>query len=352
MEVGMLWKYEVHDSLTGITDTVVVSIVDTATIADGSLGHIWKYNRNDAISTGYTSTRGDTLAIYRDSANIPAFEYFIFPLTVGKVWIGPFSAWKDSNHVIEEGLISVPAGDFVDGIRVDRFWGIDFEGGGDYSSTWIVPDVGFVYRYQLSKISDGASITVTVNEIWKLLSYDLSTFTIDQFPTGVGSEWVYETYDSSSTIYDTVEVGIVEIANLSGGRVAYLWEFNYPALVDTQYVIIDGNKIEIFPDTFLTYFDAICYEFPLTVGRYWGISTFVPIPDVIEKGTITVPAGTFESGFRHIDAGGAFNYYWYEDSWLVPEIGFVFRARHEYGFDPGRTIIWKLLSYQIPQEIH
>jgi hypothetical protein len=346
MSIGVLWTYEVYDSLTESTDTILVSIVDTVSTCSGSFVTVWKCKLSDVISTRYVGVAGDTLAIQGDSLYLLPSEYFVFPLTVGSKWNGPCGI-GDTSGVTRSGGISVPAGDFNSGVRIDRLWDVDFEGGGNSSSTWIVPEVGIVFRYLFSQFSDGSTIYIRTNEVWKLLRYDLSTFGIEQFPITIGSEWVYETHYSHWDVCDTIHVKIAGTTNVPDGRDALIWEYRCENLVDTQYVIVAENRLEVYPNRFFICTNELYYEFPLAVGRNWGVETFDPLPDVIGRGRITVPAGTFESGFHHVYGGGGYNYYWLADDWLVPGVGFVSHSRGVIDLGPPVTTTWKLLSYQI-----
>jgi hypothetical protein len=178
MAIGVLWIYEVHDNLAEVTDTIQVSIVDTVSTGDGSFFTVWKYNRSDVISTRYIEVAGDTLVIRHDTLNLQPCEYLVFPLKVGRRWTVP-CGFRDTSWVTHSGRISVPAGDFDNGFQIDRLWNFDIEGGGNRSTTWIVPEVGIVFRHLLSQFSDGSTTTFTADEEWRLLSHDLSTFEID-----------------------------------------------------------------------------------------------------------------------------------------------------------------------------
>jgi hypothetical protein len=349
--VGMLWTYEVYDSLTGKTDTVLVSVTDTFTFENGQQTYQWRFKSSDDILIKKSILSGDTFAFFgRAGVDFPE-EYFIFPLELGNEWTGP--RWGDTSIVSDSGLVSVPAGDFAVAFLIDRRWNLDFEGGGNRSETWIVPEVGVAYRYLFNSWSDGAHITVSKNEVWELLSYDLSTFDIDQFPLEVGSEWTYETFDSALNKYDTMNMTITDTVTIWGGTEATIWVQTYSDFVDTQYVVVIDNRIYVYEDTLLYWgspeqvYMPNYYEFPLAIGRYWGIDFFAPIPDVIDKGRIKVPAGTYENGFLHAFSWSGFNYHVYIEAWLVPEVGIVSQRLVVYDFGPMFVTTWKLLSFNL-----
>ncbi len=345
--VGVLWTYEVYDSLTGTTDTVQVSIVDTVTTDSIGPVTVWKYNHGDSVVIQYVTAIGDTLYIYDDSTSTTPAEKYVFPFLLGRYWIGPLEGVSDTSRVIGYGTISTPAGAFANATRIDRSWMIDFEGGGNFSTTWLEPHVGIVLRHVLKQWSDGTTIHQTVNEVRTLLSYDLSTFDISQFPNEVGWQWTYEINRwSFSGEYDTLTVTIVDTTTIHGNLHATIWEYATTNWIDTEYVVVTGDMVIPYPDTDAAYFYPLDYEFPLAVGRSWGMNTSDPLQDLEEKGPVSVPAGTFNIGFRYRHSRQGLNYFWFMDNWLVPDIGVVSRIEREYNLGPSKTETWELLSYQ------
>ncbi len=170
LEIGVRWIYEVHDSLTESTETIEVTIVDTLTMGNGTSVSVWEYTRGGITTTRYVGVIGDTLAFYDDSLDVRPSEYFVYPLTLGAGWIGP-DAYPDTSWVTDSGLVSVPAGDFDNGVRIKRRWDFDFEGGGKHCCTWIASEVGILYRHLHSQYSDGTTTYTTKNEVWKLLNF-------------------------------------------------------------------------------------------------------------------------------------------------------------------------------------
>ncbi|MFH1373348.1 MAG: hypothetical protein ABII79_06115 [bacterium] len=345
--VGMLWTYEVYDSLTGTTDTVQVSIVDTHSLAGIVEVTVWRYNYGDSVTTRLVLLDDDTLKIWYDTCNAPPFEIFVFPLELGNVWTGPLIWAGDTSRVIDYGTISTPSGIFTNATRIDRSWMVDFEGGGNYITTWIVPGVGSAYRYRLRRWSTGGIVFTIVNEVWELVSYNLHTFDIHQFPNEVGWQWTYEINRwSFSDEYDTLTVTIVDTTTIHGNLHATIWEYAATNWIDTEYVVVTGDMVIPYPDTDAAYFYPLDYEFPLAVGRSWGMNTSDPLQDLEEKGPVSVPAGTFNVGFRYRHSRQGLNYFWFVDNWLVPGVGLVSRIEREYNLGPSKTVTWELLSYQ------
>ncbi|MEE8404283.1 MAG: hypothetical protein V3S17_02710 [candidate division Zixibacteria bacterium] len=358
--IGVLWKYQVYDSLTETTDTVWFSITDTATPGAGEFVTERREKRlvADYFGWQYLHLKRDTLEFFDDTAGVPANERIVFPLELGSGWTGPDHriGSSDSSSVTLVGQITVPVATFRNGARIDRAWHMDFEGGGNWSQTWVVPDVGIVYRYFRNQYSDGANIHVTRNETWELIEYELSTFGLHQFPNSIGTEWVYERVDTVSmgmdtffVHYDTVTVTIVDRGQFESGESYTLWEFDVTnGGVYTQYVVSGEERLSFQSDSLFNQLWDVYYNFPLAVGRTWGIDFIVPVPEVRDKEPINSPFQNFETGFRVRTIGGALNDYWTQEDWLVPEIGIVKSRRTRFGIWPELNRTWTLIDYQAP----
>ena len=355
--IGMLWKYQVYDSLSQTTDTVWFSITDTITISSNEIftGRSEKHFAGSFFGRQYLQFRGDTLEIFDDTVGVPANERIIFPLELGSSWTGPVTV-DDTSTVTLVGLIEVPAARFSDGARINRSWNLDFEGGGNWSQTWVVPGIGVVYRYRRSQFSDGTSITVTTNEVWKLIEYDLTTFGLHQFPNQVGAEWVYEQIDSalagpdSFTVeFDTVTVTIVDSGQFESGDSYTMWQFVSRNRTDTQFVVTGEERLSFLRDTTLGLpFWDLYYDFPLAVGRTWGLEFIISVPEVLDKEAVLTPVQNFASGFHTRMGGGMLNSYWSQEDWLVPGMGIVKSRRWQYDFGPPMKRTWTLIDYHLP----
>lgn len=351
-EIGMYWEYAVHDSLTGETDTVEVSIIDTFAIEDDFLTMKWNVNYSHDVIGRYYAFKGDTLMISNDSLMIGGGEWIVFPLEIDNLWTGP-NINDDTSRVTEVGNISVPAGTFESASKIDRVWWRDFEGGGNYSTTWISDSIGMVFRHQLSQYSDGAQLYTSVNETWELLNFDLTTFYIEQFPNDIAFFWKYESYDSISNFYDTLFVMVtdtVTIPTFSGDILGKVWVYDYGSHQDTEYVAIVDNRVEVYPLPQIAIPEQnpsrnYHYEFPLTVGRYWGILFFVPIPDVFEKVQITYRQGGEYTAFKHFYSHQGLNYFKGVESLLVPNIGVMSRTVREYNLGLLNKTTYELIDY-------
>jgi len=353
--IGMLWKYEVYDSLSQTTDTVWFSITDTVTMPSGEFYTEWKSKNLTSFifEWQYLHLYGDTLEFFDDSVGLSANERIVFPLELGNGWSGPATN-DDTSLVTLIGYVGVPAGIFAKGARIDRSWNLDFEEGGNWSQTWVVPDVGIVSRYFLSQFSDGSSITVTKNETWKLIEYDLTTFELQQFPNKVGNQWIYEErdsvyfhHDSIIITYDTVMFTIVGSGNLEAGYPYTLWESTTKYGIDTQFVVTYEERLSFIHDTEYISLMDYYFDFPIAVGRTWGLEYFTISPEVLDKEMVITSVQTFMSSFHTYMSGSMLNDYWTQEDWLVPGVGIV-KSRHlQFGFIPSMNRTRTLIDYTL-----
>ena len=351
--IGMSWTYTVHDSLLHTTDTFLVSVLDTAIIQGSTRTMYWKLYSpySDSLIIQYAGSKGDTLLIFRGGLDTTLVEIFPFPLTQGKKWAGPYDNpyTFDTSTVTETGSISTPAGTFGNASKIQRGWDFDFEGGGRHSETWIAPDVGMVRQNITVIYSDGANIDTSRNETWELIDYNLSTFSISDFPLHIGNTWQYEVFDSLNAIYDTIDVTAEGMATIAFNLSAYRLIYTGGAQPDTDFVVInwDDDEIDIYTYEAQPY-PYYTYHFPFAMGDGWGIYTFAELTGIVGKGTITVPAGTFDDGFFYTAEGSIIpNDFYRLENWLVPGVGLVKMTKTEYWLAPENIEVWRLLDYDI-----
>lgn len=349
MAVGMYWKYDIYNILTGSSWPVEVSIVDSTDDQNGRVIYEWKhsglpYGYVDRFRIEFRTMVGDSLVRF-DSINAPTpSELIVFPLELDQSWTGPTQV-DDSSCISHDGSLYTWAEEFETAFRIDRTWNRKPEGGIDSTSTWIVPDVGIVQIIDFKSHSDVTPLNVSQNYLWRLTDYNLYTFGIDEFPQTVGSWWVYEYSDSAYKNFDTIQVSIIDKIKVSGED-ATVWLHDYGNWIDTQYVFARDSQIVMYADTLLGY-PFVYYDLPFLLGRYWGIMFGWPPPDIIEKGEISVPAGQFSNGFKHHyhDHSPEIVYAHYVDEWFVPGVGMVKRnAFNDYGVDNQEYV---LLEYYI-----
>jgi len=351
-EVGMLWVYEVYDSLTANTDTVWVSCTDSVNVAEEFDAIRWRFHRtsSDSVVMEYVVRREDTVEISLETTGPQDIERLVFPLTLGSEWTGPGD--NDTSRVTEVGTVQVSDWAFAAAALVERSWNRDIEGGGNRSETWVAPNFGIVSRHLLSQYSDGSITTVTVNQTWRLIRYDLTTFSLTVFPNKVGDWFEYQVIDSLSGGVDTVTATIAAEVELTWGDSGRMWLFVGREQTDTVYLgIVDSDNLFVSSDPRVLLFDTWHYEFPLAVGRYWGMDYFAPVPAVTDKGPVTALAGRFPSAFHYEMSGGVFNDYWTVDQWLVPGVGMVAGRYWRRGFGPQYDSYFSLIRYKMQRTL-
>jgi len=161
----MHWFYLVNDRIADRTDTVLVVIEDSTTLATGVPATVWKLYHPDRTVTQYVTIENDSVKIFRDSYGKYPVEIYIFPLEIGNYWTVS-TAVHDTNTVVKRESVFVPAGDFKNPFRIERSWNI-FENAASIT-TWFVPKVGMIKRNQQSM-----SLRGFTNQTWQLLDYDV-----------------------------------------------------------------------------------------------------------------------------------------------------------------------------------
>ena len=350
--VGMLWKYEVYDSLAETVDTVWVSVTEMRVSIAEISAYQWRlyWQSSGEVEDRVVGFRGDTIDILTDSTqgDIELLERFVFPLEEGATWIGP--SIYDTCRVTEIGTVVVPAGTFRNSALVEHAWNLDFEGGGNWTETWLAPDVGIAYRHEYQAYSDGTTITVLENQVWRLIEYDLRTFSLAQFPNTIGTQWVYQVVSTTAgfgvdTVFvDTVTVTVIDRVSILGPDSLLVWEFLGREYADSSFVGTLNNIVTVSSDTLqmIPPSPAWSYEFPMTVGKYWG--TVSPTCRVSDKCLVSTPAGNFQTTFCCIESGGMPGS-WMVRDWLAPGVGVVKRVYSPFTAYPMPYQEWTLLSF-------
>ena len=173
------------------------------------------------------------------------------------------------------------------------------------------------------------------------------------FPHAVGNWWIYDVYDSVRSTSDTVTVTIVDTTRLENGALATVWLYEYPDRVDTQYVTVSGDTVNMYSDRQRsTNFRSARYVLPLEVGNGWRGLLISDSTIVRDKDSVCVTAGCLPGGFRIESNWGGFNVYGHRTDWLVPGIGVVsihlqWICTVCMGPFPGINEYWDLLSYDV-----
>lgn len=166
--IGTWWKYKVYDSNYHILDTVTIRVIGHSKLDDGENATIWAINSLwNGPDTNYVTSKSDGIRIYSGKlTTAPVIKRYVFPLEVGDKWIT--QNINDTNRVTEMGTISVLAGTFSNGYRIQRN---TREPPGLFiikEDEWFVPNVGMVYRDYGSYGTPGV-----VSKLWELVSYQI-----------------------------------------------------------------------------------------------------------------------------------------------------------------------------------
>lgn len=180
-------------------------------------------------------------------------------------------------------------------------------------------------------------------------------------PNSVGNQWVYKYNNGISTADQYIYVNIVGTGTLPDGRSATIWTSTThdPAgstiLIDSSFAVIDNQQAIFYTAPCSSCTPPILEErrfvFPLQVGNVWFTSR--PSGDttkVLSKGTLTVPAGTFENTFQlSKTVGYVTNSFTKDTLWYTPGIGITKYNRYIYNVGPPTVGngIWELSSYTL-----
>jgi len=169
-------------------------------------------------------------------------------------------------------------------------------------------------------------------------------FEISEFPNTTGTEWTYAYYDSLSSTADTVKV--IVHAQQNGFR---LWQYIYRDKIDSLYVQIEKDTVNIFNSYFSSTYPAAVFVFPIEEGSSWDGKMFTHKSEVIGRDTVITDAGEFTNAWLVREQWGALNDYGYINTWLVPNVGIVKKYHFGWSFGTANNT-WELLEYAPPDK--
>lgn len=170
----------------------------------------------------------------------------------------------------------------------------------------------------------------------------------DDFPLTVGSRWRYAVYDSLRMAPDTVGVVIASKSTRLDGTASYLWQYSHRTFIDTVYVLVRADTLRFVPGPSSSYLGISELVLPLKVGSSWSLLDESAVIEDTES--VTVPAGTFASCFRVVQAGVCCNDYSRYQCWIKPQIGIVRQLNSLFisvDLQGRRLEAWQLLSYDV-----
>ena len=170
--------------------------------------------------------------------------------------------------------------------------------------------------------------------------------TPEDFPSTIGSQWVYSIYDSLGNSKDTAVVTII-------GR------FNYPSYRYVSKIQIkyrdhtDTTAVGYAHDTVISgWGNYMWYIFPLVVGNSWGYDYKLErdTTTVIAKTSAIVLAGYFRNVYlvreKYFQVGPVA--YHTSTAWFVPRVGIIKLSKSNYGgSNYDKVFSWELISYHI-----
>lgn len=172
------------------------------------------------------------------------------------------------------------------------------------------------------------------------------------YPTAVGTQWLYERYDSVRTVTDTITITIVSQQTLDDGRTAHVTRYKTEDTLryDTLFLENDSATVKIGNGSVSWVTER--YLFPLEVGRAWTVSFQYDSLWVREKNLIATPAGEFPKAYRLERTIFFLNYFHNDEIWFAPGYGVVQQRLRRDFFDPGpaeKNDVWTLIDYTLPE---
>ena len=180
------------------------------------------------------------------------------------------------------------------------------------------------------------------------------------FPNSIGDTWEYEVTDSAQYVpgsnntinHYLVKVAIVGTKKLVDRKDASIWQYTYPFGIDTNYVMIDDNTIEIFNNNQNTIQDLkypnLIFEQPFEVDKGWdGKHAYSDTFTVVNQANITTSLETFKDCFeiyRHY-TGPSIELK--DNYWFKPEVGMVSIYKNHYNSGPLIYSTWQLKTYSV-----
>lgn len=184
-----------------------------------------------------------------------------------------------------------------------------------------------------------------------------NTTASEYFPNLIGDYWEYNVHDSTAgyTVVEnyTVKVTIVGITKLIDGNDAYVWQYAYPSLIDTNYIRIVGDTVKIFD---LTYsrtlrdlqFPRKIFIIPFSNEQRWdGKLLLTDSFHVYPIESIATNAGRFTNCFRIYHYYLAPNTEYIDNYWFKQNVGFIKMDFKHYMLNPRTYQTWTLKKYYL-----
>ena len=184
-----------------------------------------------------------------------------------------------------------------------------------------------------------------------------NTAASDYFPNAVGDYWEYLVRDSTDGIPPsenyTVKVSIVGTKKMVDGIDATVWQYEYPARTDTNFIRITGDTVKVFD---LIYsrsprdleFPRQLFILPFRDGQRWdGKLLATDTFHVYFAAPVETSAGLFNSTVNIFHCYIAPNTEYIDNYWFQPNVGMVQMVYNHYVLSPKTYQTWKLTRYYL-----
>ncbi|MBD3401456.1 hypothetical protein GF420_01065 [candidate division GN15 bacterium] len=170
------------------------------------------------------------------------------------------------------------------------------------------------------------------------------------YPSAVGSEWIYERYDSSSGTTDTLAVRLTSFLQINDGLARAELQYLNSACIVSRYLYFRGDTVSLHVGASTRSQVFQSYVFPLEPGNAWQVYFPHDSARVVARDMATVPAGTFRKVYVIRRMYTFFDSIYFDTIWFVPGVGIVQRHVIDDQYSQGiQGSFWRLLSYRIPE---
>jgi hypothetical protein len=155
--VGSYWKYHRYDSITGTSDTIIVTIQSTV-LKNGKTYSVWTYKKSPVVyDSAYVYCTKDSVVFM--GTNFQFVENIILiPCTIHSKW-NPSGMLGDTTFVIGQEKIGL-----LETFKLNhRIFGIDVSMNDDM---WLAPNIGII-KEDIKEFN----ILKPKNESWQLIDY-------------------------------------------------------------------------------------------------------------------------------------------------------------------------------------
>ena len=177
----------------------------------------------------------------------------------------------------------------------------------------------------------------------------------DYFPGKVGSEWVYNVYDSIAEVEYEAVVTITGLDTMSNGQVATVWSYKADKIVFRfDWVVKNKDSVKVYDSPVVGQMLRL-YLQPFEVCRKWTYGLPAPgsktYQDKVElKSEFTIPAGEFDNVYliSTIITQAIPGYFGTRELRFLPHVGRLYIYETE-GYDEADVNkVWTLTEYSLP----